>query len=180
MKKLLPELNIVNFNSHIADYKAFSFVDGYGVRCSLYLSGCTHKCPSCFNEAAWDFTYGEAYSLALEERILQDLAQSFVQGLTLLGGEPFLNLPTCLTLVKKVREKFADKKDIWIYSGFTFEEILKDEKKFALLKEADILVDGKFVLALKDENLAFRGSSNQRIIDIKKSLQEKKIFLWQA
>lgn len=170
----------MNYNSHIADYKPFTFVDGYGVRCSLYLSGCTHKCPSCFNEAAWDFSYGELYSSALEEKILKDLAQPFVQGLTLLGGEAFLNLPTCLKLVKKVRENFAQEKDIWIYSGFTFEEILQDEKKFALLKECDILVDGKFVLALKDENLAFRGSSNQRIIDIKKTLQAGKIILWQA
>lgn len=169
----------MNFKfGYIADYKPFNFVDGYGVRCSLYVSGCTHKCNGCFNKAAWDFNYGTPYSLELESKIIKDLSQSYVQGLTLLGGEPFLNLQTCLNLAKKVKKEFLKSKDIWIYSGFLYEEILKDKNKFELLKICDILVDGKFIISQKELNLEFKGSLNQRIIDIKSSLKSKNIVLW--
>lgn len=163
----------------IADYKPFMFVDGQGVRCSLYVSGCLFACEGCFNKVIQDFNYGSQYDKELEDQIIADLAQDYVQGLTLLGGEPFLNTEVCLQLVKRVRSEFGDNKDIWSWSGYTFEELLsEDDNKLELLSLIDILVDGQFILAKRDINLQFRGSSNQRIIDVKRSLDEKQVILW--
>lgn len=167
--------------SYIADYKPFMFVDGEGVRCSLYVSGCPFRCPGCFNQAAQNFKYGTPYTAALEEQILTDLANDYVQGLTLLGGEPFLNTPVCLPLVQKVRAMFGDRKDIWAWSGYTFEQLLADTcDKQQLLNEIDVLVDGQFVEAERDLNLRFRGSRNQRIIDVPASLKAGHVILWHA
>lgn len=167
--------------SYIADYKPFMFVDGEGVRCSLYVSGCPFRCPGCFNQAAQNFKYGTPYTAALEEQILTDLANDYVQGLTLLGGEPFLNTPVCLPLVQKVRATFGDRKDIWAWSGYTFEQLLADTcDKQQLLNEIDVLVDGQFVEAERDLNLRFRGSRNQRIIDVPASLKAGHVILWHA
>jgi anaerobic ribonucleoside-triphosphate reductase activating protein len=105
---------------HVADYKPFNFVDGEGVRCSLYLSGCRFACEECFNEAVQDFSYGRPFTAELLTQILTDLDHDYVQGLTLLGGEPFLNTQVALTVVRAVREKFGQTKDIWSWSGFTF------------------------------------------------------------
>ena len=165
--------------NYIADYKAFNFVDGEGVRNSLYVSGCLFACEGCFNKAVQNFRYGTPYTKALEDQIIEDLAHPSVQGLTLLGGEPFLNTEVCLTVVKRVKETFGDTKDIWSWSGYTFEELLLEtEDKLELLAAIDILVDGRFELSKKDLNLQFRGSSNQRILDVKKSLAAKKAILW--
>ncbi|MHC5269784.1 anaerobic ribonucleoside-triphosphate reductase activating protein [Enterococcus sp. LJL98] len=165
--------------NYIADYKAFNFVDGEGVRNSLYVSGCLFACEGCFNKAVQNFRYGTPYTKALEDQIIEDLAHPSVQGLTLLGGEPFLNTEVCLTVVKRVKETFGETKDIWSWSGYTFEELLlESEDKLALLASIDILVDGRFELSKKDLNLQFRGSSNQRIIDVKKSLTAQKAILW--
>lgn len=167
--------------SYIADYKPFMFVDGEGVRCSLYVSGCPFRCPGCFNQVAQNFKYGTPYTAALEEQILTDLANDYVQGLTLLGGEPFLNTPVCLPLVQKVRAIFGDRKDIWAWSGYTFEQLLADTcDKQQLLNEIDVLVDGQFVEAERDLNLRFRGSRNQRIIDVPASLKAGHVILWHA
>lgn len=166
---------------NIADYKPFMFVDGEGVRCSLYVSGCPFQCPGCFNKAAQSFQYGSPYSDELEEQIIQDLSHDYVQGLTLLGGEPFLNTPVCLRLVKRVRKEFGSQKDIWSWSGYTFEQLLEDtEDKKELLSYIDVLVDGQFDIDQKDLNLRFRGSRNQRIIDVPASLQLGKVVLWNA
>lgn len=165
--------------SYIADYKPFMFVDGEGVRCSLYVSGCPFRCPGCFNQAAQNFKYGKPYTEELEKQILMDLAHDYVQGLTLLGGEPFLNTPVCLPLVKKVRATFGMNKDIWAWSGYTFEQLMQDtEDKQQLLNEIDVLVDGQFVEAERDLNLRFRGSRNQRIIDVPASLKAGYVILW--
>ena len=163
----------------IADYKPFNFVDGEGVRCSLYVSGCLFACPGCYNVAAQNFEYGYPYSQELEDQIITDLSQTYVDGLTLLGGEPFLNTQVCLKLVKRIRQEFGNKKTIWSWSGYTWEELLSgsDDKK-ELLSLIDILVDGRFIISKKDLTLQFRGSSNQKIIDVKKSFKEGKIHIW--
>jgi anaerobic ribonucleoside-triphosphate reductase activating protein len=166
---------------YVGDYKPFMFVDGEGVRCSLYVSGCLFACEGCFNRATWSFRYGTPYTAELEERILTDLAQPYVQGLTLLGGEPFLNTGVCLTLARRVRAEFGDTKDIWSWTGYTYEDLLLDTAdKLELLGHLDVLVDGPFDEALKDLRLQFRGSSNQRIIDVPASLAAGHAVLWAA
>lgn len=164
---------------HVGDYQPFQFVDGEGVRCSLYVSGCLFACEGCFNEAVWSFRYGQPYTAELEDRILADLAQEYVQGLTLLGGEPFLNTGVCLRLVSRMRREHGRAKDVWAWSGYTFEELLADsEDKLTLLREVDVLVDGRFRQELRDPRLPFRGSSNQRIIDVPASLPAGKALPW--
>ncbi|MBS9335068.1 anaerobic ribonucleoside-triphosphate reductase activating protein [Fructobacillus sp. M1-13] len=163
----------------IADYKPFNFVDGEGIRCSLYVSGCQFLCPGCYNVVAQNFNYGQAYTKDLEDQIIEDLRQPYVQGLTLLGGEPFLNTPVCLQLVKRIRREFGHQKDIWSWTGYTWDE-LKDETqdKAELLSYLDILVDGRFLEEKKDLTLQFRGSSNQRIIDVPKSIEKDQVIIW--
>ena len=164
---------------YVSDYKPFNFVDGEGVRCSLYLSGCKFHCEGCYNQATWNFRYGSPYTKELEERIMADLSQSYVQGLTLLGGDPFLNTGVALPLVKRIRAELPEK-DIWSWTGYTWEELLQeDETKLELLRNIDILVDGRFKLSKKNLLLQFRGSSNQRIIDVKKSLAEHRVVIWE-
>lgn len=164
---------------YVSDYKPFNFVDGEGVRCSLYLSGCKFHCEGCYNQATWNFRYGSPYTKELEERIMSDLSQSYVQGLTLLGGEPFLNTGVALPLIKRIRAELSEK-DIWSWTGYTWEELLQeDETKLELLRNIDILVDGRFKLSKKNLLLQFRGSSNQRIIDVKKSLAEHRVVIWE-
>ncbi|MGX4686783.1 anaerobic ribonucleoside-triphosphate reductase activating protein [Vagococcus sp. JNUCC 83] len=164
---------------YIADYKPFMFVDGEGVRCSIYVSGCLFACKGCFNRAIQNFRYGTPYTNELEDKIIEDLSHDYVQGLTLLGGEPFLNTEVCLSLVKRVRQEFGHTKDIWSWSGYTFEELLVDsEDKLELLGLIDVLVDGRFELEKRDLTLQFRGSSNQRIIDVQKSLSQSNVVIW--
>ncbi|ANK60563.1 anaerobic ribonucleoside-triphosphate reductase activating protein [Loigolactobacillus backii] len=164
---------------YIADYKPFNFVDGEGVRNSLYVSGCRFACPGCYNKIAQNFHYGHPYTKELEDQIIADLAQSYVQGLTLLGGEPFLNTQVCLALVKRVRQEFGHDKDIWSWTGYTWDELQQESAdKKELLSLLDILVDGRFIQAKKDLTLQFRGSSNQRIIDVPASLATNKVVIW--
>ena len=152
----------------IIDYKAFNFVDGEGVRNSLYVSGCMFHCEGCYNAATWSFKAGIPYTKELEEQIMRDLAQPYVQGLTLLGGEPFLNTGILIPLVKRIRKELPEK-DIWSWTGYTWEELmLEPPDKLELLQLVDILVDGRFDITKKNLMLQFRGSSNQRIIDVKK------------
>ena len=166
---------------YIADYKPFMFVDGEGVRCSLYVSGCLFACEGCFNEATWNFRYGTPYTSELEDRIIADLRQPYVQGLTLLGGEPFVNTGVCLDLVRRVRAEFGHSKDIWLWSGYTFEQLLGETAdKVELLRELDVLIDGPFQIGQKDLQLQFRGSSNQRILDVQRSLDVGRAVPWAA
>ena len=162
----------------IIDYKAFNFVDGEGVRNSLYVSGCMFHCKGCYNAATWSFKAGIPYTKELEEQIMRDLAQPYVQGLTLLGGEPFLNTGILIPLVKRIRKELPEK-DIWSWTGYTWEELmLETPDKLKLLQLVDILVDGRFDITKKNLMLQFRGSSNQRIIDVKKSLDQGKVVIW--
>lgn len=164
----------------IASYQPYNFVDGEGVRCSLYVSGCLFACKGCYNVAAQNFNYGFPYTQQLENQILDDLAASYCQGLTLLGGEPFLNTTVCLSLVRAVRQRFGKQKDIWAWSGYTWEELQVETKdKLALLAELDVLVDGRFDISQRDLTLRFRGSANQRMIDVPKSLRAKQVVLWE-
>lgn len=164
----------------VADYKPFVFVDGEGVRCSLYVSGCLFACEGCFNERAWSFRYGTPYTDELESAILADLAHESVQGLTLLGGEPFLNTGVCLRLVRRVRERFGARKDIWCWTGYTFEQLAAETPdKRALLEQLDVLVDGPFDVTRRDLTLQFRGSSNQRVLDVGASLAAGEAVGWE-
>lgn len=163
----------------IADYKPFNFVDGEGVRCSLYVSGCKFACPGCYNRVAQNFHYGHPYTQKLEDQIIRDLGESYVQGLTLLGGEPFLNTQVCLRLVKRIRQEYGHSKDIWSWTGYKWDELMVESAdKLELLSYLDILVDGRFEEDLKDLTLQFRGSSNQRIIDVPQSLATGKVVIW--
>lgn len=163
----------------VADYKPFNFVDGEGVRCSIYLSGCLFACEGCYNKTVQNFDNGIPYTNELEEQIMADLRQPYVQGLTLLGGEPFLNTQVALRLTKRIRAEFGDAKDIWGWTGYTWAELAKEsEDKLRLLHMMDVLVDGRFELSKRDLMLQFRGSSNQNIIDVKKSLVANKMVLW--
>lgn len=161
--------------------------NGPGVRVSLFVSGCNHHCKNCFNREAWDFNYGEKFTEKQEEQIIEDLKPDYITGLSLLGGEPFeqTNQEGLAPLVEKVKQTYPDKK-IWCYTGFTFDkqilgQMVGEENRSTtkqMLKNIDYIVDGRFVEELKDPKLQFRGSSNQRIIDVKKSLAENEIILW--
>ncbi|MEC6748905.1 anaerobic ribonucleoside-triphosphate reductase activating protein [Marinilactibacillus sp. XAAS-LB27] len=169
------------FSKHyIADYKPYNFVDGEGVRCSIYVSGCPFACKGCYNKVAQNFAYGKPYSIELEDQIIEDLRAEYCQGMTLLGGEPFLNTGVTIQLSKRIKEEFGNKKDIWSWTGYTWEELMTGtEDKQTLLSYLDVVVDGRFELEKKDLGLAFRGSSNQKIIDVQKSLKTGECVLWQ-
>lgn len=163
----------------IADYKPYNFVDGEGVRCSIYVSGCPFACIGCYNRVAQNFNYGFDYTEELQDRILEDLSAPYCQGLTLLGGEPMLNSNVLIPLCQAVRERFGDQKDIWSWTGYTWEELMVDsEDKLELLSFIDVLVDGRFEIQKKDLTRQFRGSTNQRIIDVKESLCQEQVVLW--
>lgn len=164
---------------YVASYKPFNFVDGEGVRCSLYVSGCNFACPGCYNLAAQNFRYGKPYTQELEDQIIADLGQSYVQGLTLLGGEPFLNTQVCIRICKRIRAEYGHTKDIWSWTGYKWDELMQETPdKLELLNLLDILVDGRFLEPLKDLTLQFRGSSNQRIIDVPASLASGDVVIW--
>lgn len=164
---------------YVASYKPFNFVDGEGVRCSLYVSGCKFNCPGCYNKVVQNFHYGQPYTQELEDRIIKDLAQPYVQGLTLLGGEPFLNTQVCLKLCRRVRAEFGHDKDIWSWTGYKWAELMQESAdKLELLDLLDILIDGRFLEAEKDLTLQFRGSANQRIIDVPASLAAGQVKIW--
>ncbi|HEY4391674.1 MAG TPA: anaerobic ribonucleoside-triphosphate reductase activating protein [Paenibacillus sp.] len=160
---------------HIADYKKFDVINGRGLRHSLFTSGCTHHCKGCFNAATWNFNYGTPYTKELEDRIIADLNMPDVKiaGLSILGGEPFQNVEGLSGLTTRIRRECPGK-DIWIWSGYTFEEIVADADKLKLLSDCDVLIDGKFMLEERNLKLKWRGSNNQRVIHIKESLQAGK------
>lgn len=165
-----------------ADIKKIDVANDEGVRVSVFVSGCNHHCKGCFNQCAWDFNYGKEFSEKEEQQIIEYMNHDYISGLSLLGGEPLepKNQEGLLPLVKKVKEKFPDK-NIWCYTGFDFEKDVvgkmakNNETTRELLKYIDIIVDGKFEEDKKDLKLQFRGSSNQKIVDVKKSLQTGQI-----
>lgn len=168
-----------------AEIKYNDIANGEGVRTALFVSGCRHHCPQCFNAMTWDFQYGKPYTAETEEQILASVAPYWINGLSLLGGEPFEpeNQEALLGLLEKFHARYPQK-DVWCYTGFTLEEILGQQDSRAatpqarkMLEYIDVLVDGKYEAALHDIRLKFRGSANQRVIDVKKTLENGKIIL---
>ena len=167
-----------------ATVKYFDIANGLGIRTSLFVSGCTHHCKNCFNSEAWDFNYGQPFDDNIENQIINSLKNPFCDGLSLLGGEPFepSNQKGLLPFLKRAKKEIPNL-NIWCYTGYLFDkELLEDsraktEDTLEMLKLIDVLVDGKFVEELKNLNLRFKGSENQRIIDVKKSLEENKVVL---
>lgn len=167
------------------EIKKYDIANGEGVRVSLFVSGCTHHCKGCFNEKTWDFNFGKPFSQEAEDEIVEALSHDFINGLSLLGGEPFekQNQRVLLPLLKRVRKLFPGK-NVWCYTGYTLEDDLLHDSRARcectdeMLKCIDVLVDGEFVERLKDISLPFRGSSNQRIIDVKGTLENGTVTLW--
>ncbi len=172
---------------HYATIKWTDIANGEGVRISLFVSGCTHHCKNCFNQVAWDFHYGSAFDEEIQEKILKELKSDYLAGISLLGGEPLepQNQEALYPFIKKVKQQFPEK-TIWCYTGFVLDEMSGDlvekhkntQYTKALLSMFDVLVDGPYVEELKDIRLKFRGSSNQRVIDVKKTLHAGKCVLY--
>lgn len=171
-----------------ADIKSNDAANGPGIRVSLFVSGCTHHCKGCFNQVTWDFNYGEVFTDYEIRYIIGQLEPSYVTGLTILGGEPMepANQAGILPLIRKVREVYGNTKTIWIYSGYLFDrDIINKMSKelpetMEILKNIDVLMDGPYVEELKDLSAYFRGSSNQRAIDVPATLKNNnQIVLWE-
>ena len=169
-----------------ATIKYCDIANGEGVRTSLFVSGCRRHCPNCFNAVAWDFNYGAPFTDAVKEQIIESLAPGYINGLSLLGGEPFepRNQRELLPLLREVKAKYPGK-TIWCFTGFRLDdELLTDgsyprcEATDAMLACIDVLVDGRFMKELKDISLQFRGSRNQRVIDMNRTRETGTICIW--
>ena len=169
-----------------ATIKNCDIANGPGVRVSLFVSGCTHRCKGCFNEVAWDFDYGQPFTRQTMDLILEMMKPAYIKGITLLGGEPFepQNQVALLDLLRQIKAQYPEK-SIWAYSGYLFDQHIMGGKlgdpqiTRELVCYLDVLVDGPFIQEKKDLSLRFRGSSNQRIIHVPASLQTGKIVLWE-
>ncbi len=169
-----------------AAIKNCDIANGPGVRVSLFVSGCTHRCKGCFNEVAWDFDYGQPFTQETVREILELMKPGYIKGITLLGGEPFepQNQPALLALLEQIKSAYPEK-TVWAFSGYLFDRDILPGRlgdpavTRQLLQYLDVLVDGPFVLAQKNLSLRFRGSSNQRIIHVPSSLEKGKIVLWE-
>lgn len=155
-----------------ADIRKFDVANGPGIRVSIFVTGCTHNCPGCFNKEYQSFAYGDIWTDKETDLLISYLKNPNISGLTLLGGEPMQNAKDLTRVLRQVKEEVD--KEIWVYSGYRLEEILADMDMKELLQECHVLVDGLFEEDLKDLTLRFRGSSNQRILNIKKSLEEER------
>ena len=171
---------------HYGEIKNCDVANGPGVRVTLFVSGCTNRCEGCFQPQTWDFSYGQPYTKETEDQIVSMLAPGYITGLTLLGGEPFEpgNQRALLPLLRRVKAAYPQK-SVWAFSGFTLEEeLLRDgshprcEVTDEMLSLIDVLVEGRFILAQKDLMLKFRGSRNQRIVDLVRTREDGKITLW--
>lgn len=170
---------------NFATIKPFDVANGPGVRVSLFVSGCTHGCKGCFNKEAWDFSYGEEFTEKEVQKILDSMKPDYIKGFSLLGGEPFepCNQLVLCEVLERVKKEYP-KKTVWCYSGYLFDEDLLSGRlcDFSVTKRMldciDVLVDGEFVEEKKDLSLRFKGSSNQRIIDVKRSLESGEIVRW--
>lgn len=166
-----------------ANIKTYSIENGTGVRVSLFVSGCTHHCKDCFNEQAWDFGYGAPFTEDTENAVIEALAPDYMAGITLLGGEPMepVNQRGLLPLLKRIRKELPQK-TVWAYTGYVYEDLLEGGRAHCevteeLLSLCDILVDGPFIAEKKNISLRFRGSENQRIIDLKTTRESGKVVL---
>lgn len=170
---------------NFAKIKYYDVSNGPGVRTSLYVSGCRNRCKNCFNPETWDFAYGEPFTEEVENKIIESMKPDYIKGFTLLGGDPFEpeNATHLAPFMEKLRKAYPEK-SIWCFTGYDFERDLLTgklgdlETNMRILNTLDVLVDGRFIEELKDLNLRFRGSSNQRIILVKESLKNDDIILW--
>ena len=167
-----------------ATIKTTDVANGPGIRVSLFVSGCEHYCDQCFNAEAWDFDFGTPYSTETEDEILALLAPDYIRGLSLLGGEPLhpRNQRALLPLLQRVKQRYPEK-SIWCYTGYLLEDLLAGavgdlETAVSLLQHTDVLVDGKFIAARKDLTLRFRGSQNQRVLDMPATLASGTPTIW--
>lgn len=149
-------------------------VDGPGFRTSIYCAGCGHHCPGCHNPQSWDFLGGEEHSV---DELMQEIEGDPFADVTFTGGDPLYQAEAFTELARRI--KGETRKTIWCYTGYLFEQTLQEERFRHLLDEIDVLVDGPFIQSLRDEDLPFRGSTNQRIIDVRRSLQENRAVLWE-
>ena len=160
---------------YILDIVEDTIVDGPGFRTSIYASGCIHECPGCHNEESWDIHNGTLMTL---DDIVEVIKRNPFANVTFTGGDPFCQTREFTSLAKEIKQKYD--KTIWCYTGFRFEKIVKNKELSELLPWIDVLVDGRFIEARRELNLKFRGSSNQRIINVPQSLLENKIVLWES
>lgn len=160
-----------------AKIREYDVSNAPGICATLFVSGCTHNCEGCFNKEAQDFNFGEDFTKEVEDRFIEICKNPVVKGINILGGEPLQQVKddTLLNLLKRLNNEV--KKPIWMWSGYVYEEIISDEKRLELVKHIDVLVDGKFEISKKSLKLQFRGSSNQRVINMKETLNSKKIVL---
>ncbi len=172
---------------HYGELKTCDIANGTGVRVTLFVSGCTNRCEGCFQPQTWDFCFGQPFTEETEAQIYAELDKGYVDGLTLLGGEPFepKNQPTLVNLLQRVKERYPHK-SVWCFTGFRLEEELLHEGAYPrtehtdrMLSYIDVLVDGRFVLAQKDISLQFRGSRNQRVIDLNRTRERGEIVIWE-
>ena len=172
---------------YYGEIKNCDVADGPGVRVTLFVSGCTNRCEGCFQPQTWDFTYGRPYTQETEEELLRLLSPGYIRGLTLLGGEPFEpeNQRALVPLLRRVRRELPGK-DIWAFSGYTLETLLSPDSRAhceataEMLSLLDVLVDGPFVQAKRNLMLRFRGSENQRLLDVPASLAAGRAVLWEG
>ena len=168
-----------------ATIKKYDIANGPGVRVSLYVSGCRNHCKNCFNPETWDFNYGKPFTKEAEDEIIKAMEPDYIEGFTLLGGDPFEpeNQVALVPFLERLR-KIYPKKSFWCFTGYDFEAELLTGKQgdidnvLKMLSCLDVLVDGRFVENLKDLNLRFRGSSNQRIILVQPTLEKDELVLW--
>ena len=171
------------------NYGSIKFCDianGIGIRTVLFVSGCTHHCKGCFQPETWDFAYGQPYTEATEQQLLDSLSPSYIHGLTLLGGEPMEpdNQRALLPFLRRLRAEYPTK-TVWCYSGYTYEELTgvsraRCEVTDEMLAYIDVLVDGEFIFEQRNISLRFRGSENQRLIDLKKTREQGTVVLWEG
>ena len=171
---------------HYGEIKNCDIANGNGIRVTLFVSGCRNQCHNCFQPETWDFDYGEEFTVERERELLDMLEPSYIDGLTLLGGDPFEpeNQRALLPLLQKLKSRY-DNKTVWAYTGFTLEELADADCRGCcevtkqLLELTDVLVDGRYIEEKRDISLRFRGSSNQRIIDMAETLKAGRIILWE-
>lgn len=162
-----------------AKIRKYDISNAPGICTTLFVSGCTHNCEGCFNKEQQDFTYGNEFTKEIEDEFIEYVKSKQVKGVNILGGEPMQQLMdnTLLNLLRRIKKEIN--KPIWLWSGYTYEEIISNSRRLELLEEVDVLIDGKFEISKRDLMLKYRGSSNQRVIDVKKSLEAKEVILYE-